>query len=379
MAKTHIFETLEKLYRECHEGVCTLSNATRIELEEALRNLIAGEEHIGEVLKEKDIEELRRLIDEIRKLRQEMALTNIPFRAELPVKEDAIKTLEDIYRRVDELISKVDKYATEMKQELSDVECPTCKEDLEVVPVIQVVKEKLGYMSREEIEKYLKELAECFNVKVPDLEYEDVPKCEAWYTIGTNTIHLTSACGEKELLHEFYHYLADLKGEAEKSLLHEIEAEVFTKLMKEYDLCERGKSKKINKGERLNYTRLRRMVGVKDVLVTYASVIGGEKIIPKVGEFLDAKIGGAELYKKPSVWIDLALGIGVPVASVMGKLPSKYELPLLLLGATSASRLIDLALSMTGVSAYVPVASAPPVYVAEVGEVEEEEEVRQFA
>jgi DNA-binding transcriptional regulator YiaG len=139
LAKTHLDETAEKLYSECNE-VCQVSNATRIESEDALRNLLASEEHISDILSQKQIPELRELNDEIRKLRQDIALTNLPFRANLPVNKDAIQAIETARKRTDDIITKIDKYATEMKQELTDVECGKCAEDLRQDIIIAPVK-----------------------------------------------------------------------------------------------------------------------------------------------------------------------------------------------------------------------------------------------
>jgi len=129
LAKTHLDETAEKLYGECND-TCEVSYATRIETEDALRNLLASEEHITDILSQKQIPELRELNDEIRKLRQDIALTNLPFRANLPVNKDAIKIIENARKRTDDLITKIDRYATDMKQELTDVKCYKCAEDL---------------------------------------------------------------------------------------------------------------------------------------------------------------------------------------------------------------------------------------------------------
>ena len=137
LAKTHLDETAEKLYSECRE-ICKVSDATKIETEDALRNLLASEEHISDILSQKPIEELRELNDEIRKIRQDIALTNLPFRAELPIDRKSIDTIEKARKRVDDVITKIDRYATEMKQELTGVECKKCAEDfINIIDKIQ--------------------------------------------------------------------------------------------------------------------------------------------------------------------------------------------------------------------------------------------------
>lgn len=139
LVRTHLDETLEKLYRECREGKCsTVSSATRKELEDAVRNLIAAEEHLSEVIPNVDEsvrDELRKLIDEIRNVRQDLTLTGIPFRVELPVREDAIKVIEEARRKVDEFITRLDKFAHMMEQEQKSEKCVggVCVEDIGAV------------------------------------------------------------------------------------------------------------------------------------------------------------------------------------------------------------------------------------------------------
>ena len=134
-------ETLQKLYRECSSDKCNVTLATRLELEKAVENLLAAEEHIMEVLSQKEIPELRKLMDDIRRLRQELTLTNIPFRVDLEVKPDSIKKLEEAYKKVDEFINLVNKYASMMAQE--QISCPTCVPPDTIVsgsykPIIQI-------------------------------------------------------------------------------------------------------------------------------------------------------------------------------------------------------------------------------------------------
>lgn len=123
----HVFETLQKLYRECDE-VCKLSIATRLEAERAVKNLLAAEEHIADIVREKRDEKIRRLEDDIRKLRQALLLTNIPFRIDLDVAKNAIDIWEQGLSSIDKLLDTVDQYAGEMSQE--QIECPTCEEDI---------------------------------------------------------------------------------------------------------------------------------------------------------------------------------------------------------------------------------------------------------
>lgn len=128
LAKTHLDETAEKLYSECNT-VCQVSDATRIESEDALRNLLASEEHIADILSQKSIPELRLINDKIRKIRQELALTNLPFRTTLEIDKNAINTVEKARKQVDDIITEIDRYAVEMKQELTGVDCKKCAED----------------------------------------------------------------------------------------------------------------------------------------------------------------------------------------------------------------------------------------------------------
>lgn len=365
LAKTHIFETLQKLYRECKEGKCSLSKATRIELEEAVRNLAAAEEHIGDVIKQKPVEELRSLMDKVRKIRQALSMTGIPYRADVPVEDRSVDVLEKALGEVDSLIDEVDKYAMEMKQELSGVECPTCREDIEFAEALVTAltpspSAKLSYMSREEIEEQIRCLVECFDVPPPVLDYGEDGKCEAWYDTGKKRLHITRGCEPKQLYHEWFHHMANLKGRARPTLLHELEAEVFASLMEEYPLCKCNE--KSIKGERLHYTPVKDM-RLEEIGKLYGALIVG-KYAPAVYEKIDEIVGvaGAPMLRKPSTWLTLAAAIGIPYMSIQGKLPGDWELPLIVFGARNLEHLLD-ALAEAGV---IGVASPPAVGVPPV-------------
>ena len=372
LSKVHILETLQKLYRECKEGKCKLSKPTRVELEEAVANLAAAEEHIGEILAQKEIPELRRLMDEVRRLRQELTQTNIPFRVELDVKPESMKVLERALKKLDEFLERIDKYATEMEQELSDVECPRCEEDVSFLEQMKDNLESLGqefaslfqsgeqtplvlrFTSKEEIEEEVKRLTECFDVPPPKLNVSESPVCEAYYTTGVHELTITTGCEEKHLYHEFFHHLADLKGEARDDMMHELEAEVFSKIMREYPIC--GEGKRINKGTKLNYTRLSDMnwSGIKDV---YIPVIAG-KLAKYVWDWVEGQTGVSSTY------IKAAFGIGVPVLSALGKIPANWDFPLVAFAAVQAADLIDefvIPKLGIGVSYAPPAVSVPPV------------------
>ena len=86
---------------------------------------------IGEEFKD----ELRRLTDEIRNTRQDLTLTGIPFRSEVPVREDAIKVLEEARKKVEDFITRIDKFASMMEQEQKGEKCVggVCAEDIGAV------------------------------------------------------------------------------------------------------------------------------------------------------------------------------------------------------------------------------------------------------
>ena len=123
--------------------MCNISNSTRIEAEEALRQIIAGEEHALEVaskLRElNDYENTKNFLDfadTLRGLRQELALEGLPFRANISVRTSSIDTLTKIISDIDKGISWIDNFASEMKQELG---CSRCREDLNLEEVQQYI------------------------------------------------------------------------------------------------------------------------------------------------------------------------------------------------------------------------------------------------
>ena len=163
LAKTHTHETLQKLYREC-KPVCDVTDSTRLEAELAVSNLAAAEEHLEDVISQsKEPKKLREIIDEVRETRQGIALTNIPFRANLKVKSKAVKKLEKTHQDIDELLSDVDLYATDMEQE--QVHCQTCMEDLKSMNYLSESDDSMNYLSNpdkndlneDELSKKLKE------------------------------------------------------------------------------------------------------------------------------------------------------------------------------------------------------------------------------
>ena len=130
LAKTHIDETIAKLARKCDAGSCVIDGATAIEAEDGVRNIVAAEEHVSHVLSLRPDwwPQLSQWLDNMRGTRQLLTMTSVPFRYSTEVAPDAPDQWLAAYRRVDEMIDEVDKYADEMKQE--QVICPKCIEDV---------------------------------------------------------------------------------------------------------------------------------------------------------------------------------------------------------------------------------------------------------
>ncbi len=135
LAKVHIHETLEKLYRTLKEReTAHIDRTTQTEVAWAIANLAAAEEHItGEVLckvQETEhtkplVELLREACDVIRSIRQELA-SEVLLRSE--VSRDVLKKLEDALRDIDELFNELKD--APLPKEMEQLSCPTCEEDL---------------------------------------------------------------------------------------------------------------------------------------------------------------------------------------------------------------------------------------------------------
>ncbi len=126
LAKCHVEETLQKLYR-----ARTVDRLVVKELKEAVKHLAAAEEHIIDILSSVGEGELssslRRLCDDVRRVRQEIA--NILFMErvgdeELKVLERAVKNLEDMFELVRTM-----PIPKEQEVQISET-CETCSEDL---------------------------------------------------------------------------------------------------------------------------------------------------------------------------------------------------------------------------------------------------------
>ena len=127
-AHGHLWESLKNLRRECPAGKeCKPSRATRIEADGGLQDFLLCDWHFAQILPLTDSPELARISDSVRNIRQRFVVTNIPFRNEMPVSGDIIKTLEGLQQETEQVIEKLDKIA-EYEQE--QVPCPTCRVDL---------------------------------------------------------------------------------------------------------------------------------------------------------------------------------------------------------------------------------------------------------
>lgn len=147
LTKTHIEETIQKLIRECTDDKCKISLGTQIEGEDAIRNLAAAEEHVMSVMAQTEFN-LSPLLDDFRSLRQSLANTKVPFRIDLDVKKTAPGIWNKNRSTIENLLTRTDEYASEMKQE--DIDCPVCIEDLN-----QHVKERDDLKEVSAIDKQL--------------------------------------------------------------------------------------------------------------------------------------------------------------------------------------------------------------------------------
>jgi len=132
---THLFETLEKLYREPPSN--GVDSGTREELLRGQREVQAIEGHAGEIISKLDDddvrvkEKVREIGDEARSIRQDIQKTGIPFKANVDVNPDSTETVENALKRIEELQRDVDQFATQFEQE--QVNCARCEKDLQQV------------------------------------------------------------------------------------------------------------------------------------------------------------------------------------------------------------------------------------------------------
>ncbi len=103
LARVHLEETLQKWYQSC-DSECPIDRATREELIEAIKNLLAAEEHVIEATSQSHSEELRKILRELRTLRQAILLTgmlsaNKISKDRLSVFEDAVRKLSELFER----------------------------------------------------------------------------------------------------------------------------------------------------------------------------------------------------------------------------------------------------------------------------------------
>ena len=135
LAKVHIHETLEKLYRLLNgREKAPIDRATQTEIAWAIANLAAAEEHItSEVLcKVQETEQTKPLVellrescDVIRSIRQELA-SEVLLKPE--VNRDVLKKLEYAIKDIDTLFHELKD--APLPKEVEQLVCPTCEEDL---------------------------------------------------------------------------------------------------------------------------------------------------------------------------------------------------------------------------------------------------------
>jgi len=145
-ARKGVEETLAKLYKECDE-VCKPSTATREEAQEVVSDLNKAEAHLAECLAKSKTElpELRRFYAEVREVRKKLYQTNVPYVGEFEVVPTAVGTFEQAHSRLAELLSELGRIGAEKYEELREIECPKCEEEVEktISKIEAAVKEEV--------------------------------------------------------------------------------------------------------------------------------------------------------------------------------------------------------------------------------------------
>lgn len=136
MAYGQAIEVAQKLRRELRDKKWNVSSATRADADACIRNLdLTIVQHLkGEIIpqltkknEQGSADDLDILADDMRRLRQELMQTGLPFKVYVPLSKNIIDIWNGAIPRLEEFITHIDQYAIEIKQEL---DCEPCEEDL---------------------------------------------------------------------------------------------------------------------------------------------------------------------------------------------------------------------------------------------------------
>jgi uncharacterized protein with HEPN domain len=153
LALGHTNEAELKIARECKD-TCEINPETRQEVQDAVRNLLLAEEHLNELINKTEDMKVReimwKLLDETREVRQRMVLTNLAFRAELPVDINVKEEIPKLAKRIDMMLKKVEEYASDIDINANLPKCDKC--DAEFGELMKAM-EKSGrsYIRSEEV------------------------------------------------------------------------------------------------------------------------------------------------------------------------------------------------------------------------------------
>jgi len=102
------------------------------------------------------------------------------------------------------------------------------------------------------------------------------------------------------------------------------------------------KEKKINILNTKNITEGGRMVSYKDTGIVYVGAHVG-KAIGRAALELDKQMGavGKAPHERPSTWVNIAGAVAAPVLLYMGKVPSPWDMAVLVMGAEMSTKIQD--------------------------------------
>jgi len=194
----------------------------------------------------------------------------------------------------------------------------------------------------------VRHLAQKYNVPEPELRFVDkCPTEPTQYGLfqkegGKSEIVLCrSGVDLHKYYHEFFHYLQSLAGKP----LNEAEAESFA--LKEAASHPPSRPKV----EKTLYVEAHNIRGSEGSMTTWKEVgvvYGGQHIAKglergfvEIDKYM--KKEAALVQERPSTWLNVGLGIGLPLVAVFGKVKSPYDMLLVLMGGHFSTKLWDYA------------------------------------
>jgi len=262
----------------------------------------------------------------------------------------------DLIRKVREIRRKAEGLNPNFNLE----QCKACGNIEEVLAKLKIPRTTIAELEEETAHRILESLSAKYNVPKPKLTLLD--KCpteptgfgEFQVRNGEPEIVLCRGSADvHKLLHEVKHYLDYLAGkplseeEAEQFALEEVAKPIYVEASHSRD------------GEK--------MVAWREIGVIY----GGQHIakgLERGFEEIDRMTGklAAPVEQRPSTWLNIGLGVGLPLIAVFARIRDPWDKLLVLMGGHFSTKIWDyveeyMAAKGGAAAAYVPASAAPTV------------------